>query len=80
MKMKRERIITSELIGINIRRMRIAHGETQQELGELLGYGATTVANYESGYRMPDLKSFLEIAFHYDADLEDFLRDEFHES
>ena len=63
--------ITAEGIGRNLRRLRIAHGETQQELGEYLGYGATTIANYESGYRLPDLVTFLKIMQHYEAALEE---------
>ncbi len=70
--MKKKIIVTAQEIGANIRRLRMEHGETQQELGEIIGYGATTVANYESGYRMPDLETFFAIALHYDARLEDF--------
>ena len=33
------------------------------------------IANYESGYRLPDLETFFEIALHYRASLEDFMRD-----
>ncbi len=72
--------VTPQRIGANIRRLRLKHGETQQELGELLGYGATTIANYESGYRLPDLETFFALALHYEAALEDFLQDEVHES
>lgn len=66
--------ISAQIIGANIRRIRLKHGETQQQLGAFLGYGATTIANYESGYRLPDLETFLQIAFHYDASLEDFVQ------
>lgn len=72
-KSKRERTVTAKTIGENIRRLRIEHGETQVELGEFLGYGPTTIANYESGYRLPDLETFFKIAFHYKAELEDFV-------
>ena len=72
--------ITPQLMGANIRRLRLQRGETQQELGEHLGYGATTIANYESGYRMPDLESFFAIAFHYGASLEDFVQEQVHET
>ncbi|MDO4976728.1 MAG: helix-turn-helix transcriptional regulator [Eubacteriales bacterium] len=72
--MKHENNITAENIGGNIRRLRMEHGETQEQLGEFLGYGATTIANYESGYRLPDLLTFLQIAFHYDATLEEFVK------
>ncbi len=70
--MDKKIIVTSQLIGANIRRLRMKHGETQQELGDLAGYGATTIANYESGYRMPNLETFFVIALHYGAALEDF--------
>ena len=71
--MEQKREITAENIGANIWRLRIEHGETQQQLGEFLGYGPSTIANYESGYRLPDLETFLKIAFHYEAMLEDFV-------
>lgn len=61
-------------IGKNIRRLRLEHGETQKELAEILGYEATTIANYESGYRQPDLGTFIRIALHYNATIEDFIR------
>ncbi len=70
--MGNERKITAQMIGAGIRRLRLEHGETQQQLGEHLGYGATTVANYESGYRLPDLETFFEIVLRYEADLSDF--------
>lgn len=68
-------MITAETIGANIRRLRLERGETQRQLAEFLDYGISTVANYESGYRLPDLLTFLMIAFHYEASLEDFIRD-----
>ena len=73
--MEEKRKVSAQVIGANIRRIRLEHGETQQQLGELLGYGATTIANYESGYRLPDLETFFEIALHYRAPLEDFMRE-----
>lgn len=71
--MGNERKITAQMIGAGIRKLRIEHGETQQQLGEYLGYGPTTVANYESGYRLPDLETFFEIVIHYEAELADFM-------
>ena len=71
--MGNERKITAQMIGAGIRKLRIEHGETQQQLGEYLGYGPTTVANYESGYRLPDLETFFEIVIHYEAELADFI-------
>ena len=56
--MEEKRRVSAQVIGANIRRIRLEHGETQQQLGELLGYGATTIANYERGYRLPDLETY----------------------
>lgn len=71
--MEEKRKVSAQVIGANIRRIRLEHGETQQQLGEMLGYGATTIANYESGYRLPDLETFFEIALYYGASLEEFM-------
>lgn len=73
--MEEKRKVSAQVIGANIRRIRLEHGETQQLLGEHLGYGPTTIANYESGYRLPDLETFFEIALHYGAALEDFMKE-----
>ena len=72
--MKEKRTIDAQTIGANIRRIRLEHAETQDQLGTILGYGATTIANYESGYRLPDLLTFFQIALHYEASLEDFMQ------
>ena len=71
---RKERKVTAQMIGAGIRRLRTEHGETQEQLGDYLGYGATTIANYESGYRLPDLETFFEIVIHYGAELGDFIR------
>ena len=71
--MEQKRSIEPETIGANIRRLRMQSGETQQQLAGYLGYGISTVANYESGYRLPDLVTFFRIALHYEASLEDFI-------
>ena len=73
--MEEKRKVSAQVIGANIRRIRLEHGETQQQLGEMLGYGATTIANYESGYRVPDLETFFEIALYYGASLEEFMKE-----
>ncbi|MCQ2508050.1 MAG: helix-turn-helix transcriptional regulator [Dorea sp.] len=64
----------AKIVGANIRKFRMEMGETQQELGEILGYGSTTIANYESGYRLPDLETLVDIAGHYQQSLDDFLK------
>ena len=61
------------VVGRNIRMLRQKHSETQEELGKIIGYGATTVANYESGYRLPDIITAYVIAKHYGVKMEDLL-------
>ena len=68
------------IVGNNIRRLRRQHQETQNELGGIIGYGATTVANYESGERMPDLLTAYLIARHYNIRMEELLQEKLHES
>lgn len=68
------------IVGKNIRRLRIQNQETQNELGMIIGYGATTVANYECGDRMPDLITAYRIAIHYDIRMEELLQEQLHES
>lgn len=60
-------------IGTNIQRLRLLHKETQKQLGEIIGYGATTVANYESGYRQPDVETLKKIAEHYGVSITELL-------
>lgn len=69
----------NKIVGENIRKLREKNNETQAMLGEFLGYGATTIANYESGYRLPDLMTVYIIAQHYHILLDELL-DEDHES
>ena len=68
------------IVGDNIRRLRMQNRETQMELGKVIGYGATTVANYESGERLPDLITAYRIAMHYNIKMEELLKDPLHES
>ena len=68
------------IIGNNIRRLRRIHNETQAELGMVIGYGATTVANYENGARLPDLITAYIISQHYQVCIEELLQERIHES
>lgn len=61
------------IIGHNIRKLRIRHGDTQKALGDALGYGPTTIANYESGYRQPDIQTVKAIAARYGVTLDDLM-------
>ena len=77
--MKQQTNPWNKIVGENIRRLREENNETQAMLGEFLGYGATTVANYESGYRLPDLLTAYVIAQHYHVLLDELMEDH-HES
>ena len=54
-----------EHVGRNIKRVRKAAGETQQQLGEAVGVVQQSVAAWESARCMPDLQSLVLIATHY---------------
>ena len=60
-------------IGTKIKELRIAKKETQKDLGEIIGYGATTIANYESGLRQPDVETLKRIADHFGVSITSLL-------
>lgn len=45
-----------------LKNLRLNNGYTQKELSKLIGVGQTTVANYESGVRIPDIGILVTIA------------------
>ena len=51
--------------GKNLRALRVMAGETQTELGEIIGVSKTAITNYEQGTRAPDLEALKEMAAHY---------------
>lgn len=72
--MKKEIEDWNKIVGENIRKYRREHHETQEMLGKYIGYGATTIANYEKGERMPDLVIAYQIARHYQISMDDLMR------
>ena len=54
-----------DFVGHNIKTVRKAAGETQQQLGEAVGVVQQSVAAWESGRCMPDMVSLVNIAKHY---------------
>ena len=62
----------NKIIGSNLKEIRLKHKETQEQLALVIGYNKTTIANYESGYRLMDLISAYKIAKHYNISLDDF--------
>lgn len=64
-------------LGKNIKDLRKAHGETQQELGRFLNVEDNTISMYESGKRQPDLDTLQKIAARYGRPLDEFVRADF---
>lgn len=58
-------------LGTNIRYLRKAHGETQEELGFVLDVGKNTISYYENGERKPDEEKLSAIAHHYMVSIDD---------
>ncbi len=71
-----ENMEKENVIGQNIRKLRRMHGDTQKTLGDALGYGPTTIANYESGYRQPDIQTAKAIAARYGVTLDELMSGE----
>lgn len=64
-------------LGRNIKDLRKAHGETQQELGRFLNVEDNTISMYENGKRQPDLETLQKIAVRYGRPLDEFVRADF---
>ena len=65
-------------IGANIKKIRLEKKIKQIELASKLGVSASMIAQYESGHRIPKVKTIAQIAFALDVELIDLLdRDEF---
>lgn len=55
----------SKKLGANIRSLRIAYGETQEQLGEAIFVEKNTVSYYENGKREPNKETLSAIANHF---------------
>ena len=64
-------------IGKNIRALRNGFGETQEDLGNILGRGKTAISMFESGERQIDNKDIQKIAFHYGIPIDALLNGDF---
>jgi len=65
---------TNSKLGLNIKILRKAHGETQQELGRVISVEDNTISMYESGKRQPDLQTLQAISFHYGCSVDQLIR------
>ena len=50
-----------------LKTLRCSRKVTQSKLAEALGYGCTSIANYESGRNEPDIDTLLKIANFFDV-------------
>lgn len=60
-------------LGANIRSLRKAYGETQEELGAVLHIEKNTVSYYENGKREPNKDMLTEIANHFMVSVEELM-------
>lgn len=61
----------------NIRDLRDAYGETQEELGFTIGVEKNTISQYEKGKRFPKQEILAKIALHYRITIDELLTGEF---
>ena len=63
----------TEKLGNNIRCLRVAYGETQEKLGDVIGVEKNTVSSYEKGRTEPNKEILSLIATHYMISVEELL-------
>ena len=68
---------TKSKIGSNIRALRKAFGETQEELGFALSLEKTTISNYETGQRQPGVDILKAISDHFSVTVSDLMGADF---
>lgn len=66
-------------LGINIRCLRVAYGETQEQLGNAINVAKNTISSYEKGRTEPDKDVLSLIAVHYMISVEELLSCDFSE-
>lgn len=67
----------NETLGQNIKKIRKAHGETQEELATALNCTSNAISNYESGIRRPELEILQAIASRYGYPVDHLIRADF---
>ncbi len=79
MNVKREGAVMYNLkrLGANIRYLRRAYGETQEELGYIINVEKNTISNYENGKREPDKFILTAIARHFMVTVEELIHQDF---
>lgn len=67
----------TEKLGNNIRCLRMAYGETQEQLGDAIGVEKNTVSSYEKGRTEPNKEILSLISSHYMISVEELLSYDF---
>ena len=62
-------------IGKNIKKIRIDNHLSQKNFGEILGYSARTVSDWECCNTEPDLTTIKKIVKHFDVQYEELFDD-----
>jgi transcriptional regulator with XRE-family HTH domain len=63
----------NNLLGRNIQRLRVIHGDTLENLGDAIGFSKSTIKGYENGSRKPDPDTVKTIANHYGKTVDELL-------
>lgn len=67
------------ILGKNIKHMRALHGETLEELGNVIRASKSTVQGYEIGRRMPDIATTALISQHYGKTVDEMVHNKLYE-
>lgn len=60
----------------NLKKIRLRKGLTQAELASKVGVLNTTICNYESGFREPDLETLKKLAAALECTVDELLEDD----
>ena len=60
-------------IGQNIRKIRKAHGFSQEELAEMIGVSRQTMSKYETGESLPDIEKCKQLANAFGVTVDDLI-------
>lgn len=67
------------ILGKNIKHMRTLHGETLDELGNVIRASKSTVQGYEKGRRIPDIATIKIIAEYYGKTVDEMINNKLYE-
>lgn len=59
-------------VGLNIKSLRLSENLSQKKLGEILGFSARTVSDWETGNTEPDINTIKAIVKYFDITYDEF--------